>query len=303
MLFEDVEKQVNLNKLYKELNGKYFNNFLPIIPCKWSGKLKKAVGRATVQYKSTEPISKSMVRLGMGKDLIEIDMKSLKIKISGAFDLTYDDVSAVMLHEMVHIKLYVQKNLSHHHGTPVFDGEITRLRSESGLNIPLLESDFKSSPKIQPKEAYMIILNTTGGYGFFNMAVQGFEKKWKEHIKIFARIIAQSTKVKMLDVVRGKHIMNATNPPKRGSKRGISWIQISKDDAEDMIKKGKHIVQLGFYKNMITRDYGIGSKWKYIEIGKMEKNNLSPYDISIGIEGMTPLLLKLNNKGYIIEEL
>ena len=171
-LHEGVEGQTNLKTMYKELNNEFFSGALPSIKLKWSGRLKRAVGQASVSYKGqqvdrslTNRFAQFMDSIPISQD-IELNMKTLGISMSTAFDLTLDDTKAVMLHEMVHIALFLKKKLGGHHGTPEFDGWIKKLSEQSGLKVPLREADFKASPKLQAKEGYvMVIVQNDGKYG------------------------------------------------------------------------------------------------------------------------------------------
>ncbi|GAJ00748.1 unnamed protein product, partial [marine sediment metagenome] len=104
-LFDGVEGSENVRLMYDELNKKYYGNALPKIKVRWDGRLKRVIGRAGVKWINV-----------VGRKP-EINMSSLAITLSKSYDLNYSDTQAVMLHEMLHIQLYVHGNLGKHHGT------------------------------------------------------------------------------------------------------------------------------------------------------------------------------------------
>ena len=110
-IFEGREGTTDLKKMYAQFNKMYFGGSLPSIKLRWSGKLKTAVGKASVSYVGKK-IRRNRFNVYMQEipvSDIEIDFSSLRIGISTMFDLLVKDIKAVMLHEMAHIKLYTQK--------------------------------------------------------------------------------------------------------------------------------------------------------------------------------------------------
>ena len=118
LLFEGKEGAVNLKSTYTRLNKQYFGGALPMIKLDWSARLTNAVGKAYVAYMQRgRSRSRSMSLLinryaaEIAVQDVEIDMKSLKITVSKKYDLTANDIDAVMIHEMCHIKLYIDRKI------------------------------------------------------------------------------------------------------------------------------------------------------------------------------------------------
>ena len=236
-LFDGVEGNENLRLMYDELNKKYFGNALPKIKVIWDGRLKRAIGRARVKW----------INLMGGKS--EINMGSLAISLSKSYDLNYNDTQAVMLHEMVHIQLFIHGNLGKHHGTSAFDGQIRRLRKESGLNVVFKESSFKSSPKAVAMEGYIAILETGGGIGITVYSTPFIKKNWRELGAFLTRFIP-SGKVRKMELWKVKHGIIKTSTKKRSLKR-ISWSIIDTNELEEIKKSGFQWASYGAGKNYI----------------------------------------------------
>lgn len=244
-LQEGVEGQVNLKKMYKELNAEFFSGSLPTIILKWNGRLKRAVGQASAAYKGqtvksnvASTFAKYMTEIPISVD-VELNMQSLKIAMSKSFDLSLPDVKAVMLHEMVHIALYLKKKINGHHDTPEFDGWIKKLREQSGLNVPLKESDFKASPKLQAKEGYvMILIQKDGKYGINSYSKNFLIKNWLLFAQTIGRIVAMSAKIQRVHAFKVTHPIVSSMSPKRTVK-GISWQFTDEETANEIRKKGK----------------------------------------------------------------
>lgn len=238
-IFEGVEGNLNLRTLYKECDKQYFGGAMP--PCKlaWSGKLKRAIGRAEVRWRGQS------VRKGYFDKLlpeipqvdVQINMDSLKITISSVNDLTKEDITAIMLHEMVHILLFSQRKLGGHHGTSEFDGWIRRLRKMSGLNIPFKESSFKSSPKLKAKTAYIALIyqrdGKIGACTYTQKVV--YDSNFESHLDRMARRY-----FKKIEIYHASHPLVNVIPSKR-TFRSITWHNISDEEANEIRKKGTKI--------------------------------------------------------------
>jgi len=234
-LIDGVEGSQNLPLMYGELNKKYFGNSLPKITVRWDGRLKRAIGRARVKW----------INLMGGRH--EIDMRSLNITLSKSYDLNYNDTQAVMLHEMVHIQLFISGNVGKHHGTGAFDGQIRRLRKESGLNVVFKESNFKSSPNAPAMEGYLAILDTGGGTGVTVYSTPFIKKNWRGLHNFLDRFIP-SGKVRKMELWKVKHSIIKTSTKKRSLKR-ISWSITSNDEIEAIKKSGFQWASYGAGKN------------------------------------------------------
>jgi len=230
-LFDGVEGSENIRVMYDELNKQYFGNSLPKIKVEWDGRLKKAIGRAKVKWRNFVGAKP------------EIDISSLKITMSKSYDLSYQDTQAVMLHEMVHIQLYVNGNLSKHHGTGAFDGQIRRFRKESGLNVPFKESSFKTSPNAPAKEGYLAILHTSGGTGICVYSTPFIKKNWRELTNFLGSFIP-SGKVRQMELWKVKHPIIKNSTGKR-SLRKISWTIKTTEEIESIKKSGFKWAEFG----------------------------------------------------------
>ena len=236
-LIDGVEGNQNLPSMYDELNKQYFGNSLPKIKVKWDGRLKRAIGRAGVKWVNV-----------MGRKP-EISMSSLNISMSKAFDLQYNDVVAVMLHEMVHILLFIHGNLTQHHGTGEFDGVIRRLRKESGLDVPFKESSFKSSPNAPAMDGYIAILDTTGGTGITVYSTPFIKKNWRQLTQFLSDFLP-SGKIRKMELWRVKHSIIKTSTKKR-SLRQVSWNIRPNDEIEAIKKTGVQWASYGAGKNYV----------------------------------------------------
>jgi len=238
MIIEGVEGSLNLRVLFKECDKKYFGGAMPPCKVRWSGKLKRAIGRAQVKWRG-QPVSK---RGNLNKLLpeipqvdVQIDMSSLNIALATGNDLTKEDVTAILLHEMVHILLFSQRKLGGHHGTPEFDGWIKRLRKESGLNIPFKESSFKKSPKLKAKTAYIALIYQRDGkigactYTQKVVYSSDFEMQLDRMAKRYFRKI---------EVYYASHAIVNTIPSKR-TFRSITWHNLDPSDVDQVVREIK----------------------------------------------------------------
>ena len=126
---QDILK-TDLNALFKELNQKYFNNKVPVVPVTWK-KLTKVYGQASATTLITP--------LGHVKEI-----NLVGIAISNQFRFTPEMLERILAHEMVHILLFsgdirtkYELNAQAGHGTP-FKTEVMKLRN-LGLDVPLSE--------------------------------------------------------------------------------------------------------------------------------------------------------------------
>ena len=248
MLNEGREGTTNLNNLYKQLNKQYFGSALPTIPCSWSGRLTNAVGRAHVSYMQRGRAKSRSMSLFIARysetlpvEDVDIDMKSLNIKLSKKFDLSANDIKGVMLHEMCHIKLYTERKINGHHGSAEFDGMITKLRSETGIDIPYKESAFKRSPKIKAKEGFLILLRQGDGkYGVATFGTQWMKKNFFDFAETMTRIMnGAGGRIQSIVFYKIKHRVIADYPARRSLRR-ISWTMIDDELAEEIKRKGKY---------------------------------------------------------------
>jgi hypothetical protein len=244
-IMEGKEGTYNLKDLYQKLNKMYFGGSMPKIKVIWSGKMKRVVGKASVKY--ANPTLKSELGFSRFATMlpeipvanVELNMSTLAIGISKMFDLSVADIKAVMLHEMVHIKLYTQRKVAHHHGTPEFDGWINKLRSQSGLDVPFKESGFKRSSKIKGKEGFVIVVHTVDGKkGIATYTTQFMQKSWLIFAETITRIVGRSSKVSLIEYFKINHPIIVEYPAKR-SLRKISWAYVDDDTVLIIQKKGK----------------------------------------------------------------
>jgi len=223
-IFDGVEGSQNLRVMYDELNKQYFGNSLPKIKVSWDGRLKRAIGRASVKWRTFVGAKP------------EIDISSLKITMSKSFDLNYQDTQAVMLHEMAHIDLFVRGDLSKHHGTPAFVGTINRLIKESGLKVPMKESSFKSSPKAVAMDGYVALIHTTGGIGLTVYSTPFIKKNWRQLTSWLSSFLP-SGKIRRMELWKIKHPVIKTSTKKRSLRR-ISWSIITTQEVDSIKKSG-----------------------------------------------------------------
>lgn len=255
-LQEGVEGSENLKRLYKDLNNEFFGGSLPTIPVKWSGRLKRAVGQAACSYKrnslsagKSHGFEKYMKEIPIAN--VEINMSTLGIKLSTGFDLQLPDVKAILLHEMVHIKLYTQKKLGGHHDTPEFDGWIRKLSAQSGLNVPHKESEFKSSPKLQAKQGWVLIIfqiNGNKGLSTYSNNFMTNQDKFMGFMEMLQRLIKHSSKVNRVELYQVTHPIVTSMSPKRSAK-GLSWQNTDDETVLEIQRQGKKVTELDKHSN------------------------------------------------------
>jgi hypothetical protein len=133
-------KSVDIVSLYKEFNRKYFGNILPHdLPVKW-GKMKNKSGYAKA----------SVVRSRSSRELISIT--PIRIVLNSLLERDMDSVIGLLLHEMVHISLYVEGNTDVGHGS-VFLKKLKEIEKISGIGIPVSDEldDDKLSDEYEGK--------------------------------------------------------------------------------------------------------------------------------------------------------
>jgi hypothetical protein len=237
MILEGVEGSLNLKTLYNQCDKKYFGGAMPKCKVAWSGRLKRAIGRAQVRWRGPSVSKNNLFHLlpEIPQADVKIIMDSLSIAIASMNDLTKEDTTAILLHEMVHILLFSQRKLGGHHGTPEFDGWIKRLRKESGLNIPFKESSFKKSPKLKAKKGYIaIIYQRDGKIGLCNYTQKlVYDSKFEMQLDRFAKMY-----FKGIEVYYASHPIVNTIPSKR-TFRSITWHNLEKSDADQIVREIK----------------------------------------------------------------
>ena len=281
---EGREGSYDLKALYKKLNTMYFGGSLPNIKVVWSGKMKRVVGKASVKY--ANPISKrdmGSARFAMMLPEIpvaanlELDTSSYKIGISTSFDMSVADIKAVMLHEMVHIKLYTEKKVVKHHDTPEFDGWINKLRDKSGLDIPFKESSYKKSPKIKGKDGFVIIIHETSGRkGIATYTTSFMQSKWLLFAKTMTRIMNQGSKVSRIEYFRINSPIIVTYPARRSLSK-ISWNIVDDETVQEIQRNGK--------------------QWGYAERGG---GRISPHTVGMKDKDLHPIPIEIAANGDII---
>jgi len=277
-LKERSEGKADLKKMYQDLNKKYFGGSLPNIPVKWSGKLKNAVGIAKVSYsggKVKKPRFHSLLpEIPVAN--VEIDISSLKINISTMFTLLVKDIKAVLLHEMVHIKLYTQRKIGGHHGSPEFDGWINKLRAESGLDVKHLESQYKASKHTKAKEGFLLVIHMTDGRkGITTYTTKFMKEKWLIFAKTIASFAGRSAKMNKVDFYKITHKIITEIPAKR-SLRSLGWDIVDEELIKDIERKGK--------------------QWGYAD---RQGARLSPYSVGIRDKDMLNIPVDIDNKGNV----
>ena len=117
-------KTINLKQLYDEYNKSLFDGELPDIDVIWANT-KGHGGR-----------SYATVKKQYGK---VIDVIPNKIDISRRYRKTEKEYRAVLIHEMIHVYLYMNKDLSTHGTT--FKNKAKELSGKVGFEIPLVDKN------------------------------------------------------------------------------------------------------------------------------------------------------------------
>lgn len=88
-----------------------------------------------------------------------------EIVFSGAYNFTEDQLKSLLLHEMAHVLFYVRHQPYEGHG-PEFKKEIARLSSESGLDVPEVESpdQFDLSSDVKRPEVIVMLMKDRNDY-------------------------------------------------------------------------------------------------------------------------------------------
>jgi hypothetical protein len=228
-LTEGIEGAENLGGMFKDLNGRHFQNRIPATKCAWSARLKNSIGLASVKLKR------------VGTDY-EVDPQTFKITVSKNVDITVDDLVGIMLHEMLHIDLFNKGVTDGHHGLAVFQGEIKRLRKESGMNVPMKESAFKASPKAKAKRGFVLfVFDSEGRIGACQYSPNAITKSFLQTGSFFARAAGMSRKIQRLELYDTKHPRVSTLVSKR-SLKSLAWEPISDAEYGEMVGTGKIVV-------------------------------------------------------------
>lgn len=244
-LLEGIEGTANIGLVYNFLNNKYFEKSLPKIPVTWA-TFTGALGKAYVKYKKIA-----------GGIISEIDRNSLKIEISKKFEHDLRSVQAVLLHEMVHIALFIRNIIGNHHSSSEFKGWISKLRKKSGLEIPYVESDATYSSKIPAKTGLILVVEKPGWNGYSIYAEKFLEKKGDEFIGMLCRVVSHS-EITLAEIY---HITHTIVGRKKGNRRvtGITYEKLDDQEVEDVRKKGIKMAEVnkagGWYKGLAGKKY------------------------------------------------
>jgi len=171
-LFENVQN-VNLDQLYRKFNQKYFNGQLPVVKTKWSNKRRSMGAVVANRVKATGVIS----------------IKHLEI--SKHLDIDEEKLSALMLHEMIHVYVLFVLQLSERsggHGTE-FHKKRGELNRKTPFVIPASEdyNEFEVSPHIKIKPTVIILRTGSGGTWVHAISEKGFQKDFEKIIGRFVQ--------------------------------------------------------------------------------------------------------------------
>ena len=170
----------------------------------------------------------------------------------------------------------LKKKISGHHDTPEFVGLINKLMSQSGLDIPYKESEFKRSKKVKGREGFIILLHMSDGRkGIATYSIKLITEKWLLWAKNIVSITARSAKLTRVDFYKVNHPVIVEYPAKR-SFRGLSWTIIDEEIFRDIEKKGKQ--------------FGYADK---------QGGRMSPHTVGIKDRDINPVPVDLNKKGEV----
>lgn len=221
-LVEAVEGKANLQLIFNFLNNKYFNKSIPKIKVKWSKKLKASIGIANAVLNDDGTLKKS----------------SLAITISSVFSMDLRALQEIMLHEMVHIKLYTMGEYGDHHNLPMFKSEIDRIRNQSTLKVPYLETTLKPSDIIKPKSGYMMIFYLSGNrYGFVCYTKKVIDEKMEELTKKLNYNIKYNIELDKAELYLVSNSLVSVYTANRSIK--LSFYKMEEIEKDNIVKTGK----------------------------------------------------------------
>lgn len=208
-LFEAVSN-VNLDQLYKKFNAKYFGDELPIVKTKWSNK-KRSMGAVYAnRVKATGVIT----------------IKHLEI--SKHLDITEEQLWGLMVHEMIHVYVLHNLQLSENkggHGRE-FVKKLIELRRKVKFFVPETESEeeFEVSSHVKIKPTVVILRTGSNGTWVHAISEKGFKKDFEKIIGRFVQeheyevFVSTSNNITKIPVARVL------------TKKGMPYYRMSEED-------------------------------------------------------------------------
>jgi SprT-like family len=167
-------QQYDLSARYQHFNKLLFDDKLPVIPIAWA--TLKGVGGVADAVAMTDPSkprpNPMRVRLGLEDKRSNQTLKpgSMRIRISSLYQRSENAIDQILIHEMIHILMFVTGHLGEDHGT-LFRAEIRRCGAIVGFAIPLtdvvegLEFSADAIKKIKPV-GVLLIQKRDGDYQY-----------------------------------------------------------------------------------------------------------------------------------------
>jgi|SRR5882672_3692751 len=167
---------------YQYFNRLAFDGKLPTIPVTWA-LLKNVGGDARVIHvlnPSKPRPNPVMVRLGREDRYSNYDIKpgSMNIRITTLYKRSERSIDQILLHEMIHILMFVTGRSGEGHGR-LFQDETRRIERIVGFHIPLKDSveGMEMTDTIKVKPYGVILLETKQGYRYAMLSPQVVERE------------------------------------------------------------------------------------------------------------------------------
>lgn len=214
VLARDIEvadrTNFDLEKAYKKWNRELFDNDLPRVKLRWNK-------------------SKRMAGVAKAKRAADGSWQPVEIAISDFHESTAEEIHAILVHEMIHVKMY-SIGVTEAHGK-AFMAERRRINQLVGFEVPLTEDAAKKSisRSVAVKPVGVIYIPKHKGIAVFNLNalpkamsdLDGFSDVWKRQIGPLEFYIVSDRDL-------------ARYPIKRKVSRRFAYYTI---DDEDLLKK------------------------------------------------------------------
>lgn len=203
-----------LEGLYTEFNEKYFENKLPRIPVTFAMLKKGLYGIAICRSRNKVIIP-----------------DTLEIKISERYNWTDEQLTKVLLHEMIHIERYVEKDLITTHGHH-FQRVREVIEKRSGIEIPRDCGSFNGESFLGKKKPLVLIERITGDSKFYIFLKHKYYKENHSLVKATLNVRYMNSKFNIYEI--NSNLYNAYGVKNNLKTRGIGWYYPTKEITDEI---------------------------------------------------------------------
>lgn len=172
-----VEPPISLTeikKLYARYNKSVFGGILPdVIPIRITASLKtsgKAKTQITSKYRKGHPLYyRAATHLP----------HSLAIELSPNKNTTEDKLIGILLHEMIHIRLYIDNEFEDDHG-PLFENWRKKAEQITGYDIPVTEQIKLGDQNFHDTEIGLYVIEDNGRYKWATVSSKALRHALKD---------------------------------------------------------------------------------------------------------------------------